>query len=459
MTGYTLEQLQQMNTQPKTGGLTLDQLNAMKVAPQQNIAQSAWQQISESFQGGVAQTSAGAERTRLATNPLTKAEGLLQFGAGLAGAAFSPLAPIINPTIGAGMNFAADKLAQVPAYQRFAANTPEGGAVERILQDITNAGAISGAIGGVKGAKVPADTSLLLYKTLTQRSEASIDNLIVKKFEKGVKPLLPSRTTPAKTRAYREDVVSAVKTIRDNKAGLAFNDEVGGLIKGQTPKTLQELTDAVEQTKKTIFTQYDALAKQAGKAGVGVETSPIVSELNSVIGNKALNLTNPRAVQYAQDIQTRYSQAGKLDAVTVQEVIQNYNKSLEAFYRNPTYDNASHAAIDALVANRLRVALDEGITGLTGTEYAALKAQYGSLKTIERDVIKASLRDARKNVKGLIDFTDIFSGGQVVSGILNLNPASVASGLTQKAIATWIKYLNDPNRAIEQMFNAADKLP
>ena len=146
------------------------------------------------------------------------------------------------------------------------------------------------------------------------------------------------------------------------------------------------------------------------------------------------------------------------DAETVQAVIQNYNKSLEAFYRNPTYDSASQAAIDAMIANRLRTALDDGISGLTGEQYAALKQQYGSLKSMEKDVLRATLRDSRRNVKGLIDFTDIFSGGQVISGILSFNPALIASGVTQKAIAQYIKFLNDPNRAIRQMFEAADEL-
>ena len=298
-----------------------------------------------------------------------------------------------------------------------------------------------------------------IVRNLTTKSEQQIESIIVKKFEKGVKPLLGNKTTPAKLQDYREDILDGVQTIKENKSNLSFNDNAGEVIVGQNPKSLQQFSDAIEQTKKTIFTKYDALAKEAGEAGVRVEMSPIASELDLVINNKALALTNPEAIRYAKETQIRYGKAGKLDAVTAQEVVQNYNKSLEAFYRNPTYDNASQAAIDAILANRVRQALDEGISGLTGSQYKVLKKQYGSLKTIERDVIKATLRDARKNTKGLIDFTDIFSGGQVVNGILSLNPATIAQGLTAKAIAEFYKYLNNPNRAIEKMFNLTEKLP
>ncbi len=303
------------------------------------------------------------------------------------------------------------------------------------------------------------DNTVSLAKKLTQKSEKQIASSVLGNYKAGVKPLINAKTTPSLAAKYDEKVVNAVKTIKDNKAGLVFTDEAGAPITGQSPKTLQQFSDAVEQTKKTVFSQYDDLAKKAGDAGVRVEVAPIGTELDTVINNKALALTNPKAIKYAQELQDRLANTGALDATTAQEVIQNYNKSLEAFYRNPSYDNASQAAIDSLVANKMRETLDAGISGMTGTQYSALKAQYGALKAIEKDVIKAAIRDARKNTKGLIDMTDVFSGGQVVNGILSMNPGMIASGATQKGIAAFYKYLNNPNRAINALFKEADKLP
>lgn len=301
------------------------------------------------------------------------------------------------------------------------------------------------------------DTSLpKLAQTLTRQSESAIENTVLKKFNKGVKPLLPGKTTLAD---YNDDVITAIKTIKENGPNLEFTDDLGEIVKGKLPTSLKELDDSVQQTKRTVFSKYDSLAKQAGEAGITVDSVPIANELDAVIGNKALAITNPKAIEYAEKLKERLTAAGKLDTNTAQDVIKNYNKSLEAFYRNPSYDTASQAAIDALVVNRFRKALDEGITGLTGTKYQALKSQYAALKKIEKDVIKANLRDARKNTKGLIDFSDVFSGGQVVSGIIGLNPQQIAQGLTQKGITEFYKYLNNPNRAIEKMFKASEKLP
>lgn len=340
------------------------------------------------------------------------------------------------------------------AIAEFAAQHKMPGVVSKIAGGIE-----SGANKLESTVNKPFDLAATAVKNMTKKSEQQIEESILSKYEKGVKPSLGTKTTPTKLQNYRDDVVNAVKTIKDNKSNLKFNDADGVEIVGETPKSLQQLADSVEQTKKSVFTKYDTLAKQAGEAGIQVQTKPIAQELDTVINNKALQLTNPNAVKYAKLTQARYAKAGPLDATTAQDVIQNYNKSLEAFYRNPSYDNATQAAIDAMVANNMRKSLDEGITGLTGEQYSALKKQYGALKSIEKDVIKAALRDARSNTKGLIDFTDIFSGGQVVNGILSLNPAQVGAGLAQKGIATFYKYLNNPNRAIEKLFSAAEELP
>ena len=334
----------------------------------------------------------------------------------------------------------------------------EGKGIGEIAKETALGGALGGLGGGILGGSVPVVGKLLKgAKTAILNPVDYIESKILSKYEKGVKPLLPGKTTPSQLKNYRSKVIDAGLTINENKANLNFSDDVGDEVVGQNPKSLQQLADSVEQTKKRVFSEYDTLAKQAGEAGVTVDMAPIASELDSVINNKALAITSPKTIQYAQQAQERLLTAGKLDTVTAQEVVQNYNKSLEAFYRNPSYDNASQAAVDAMLANNMRKALDEGITGLTGTQYQALKNKYASLKAIEKDVIKAALRDARKNVKGLIDFTDIFSGGQVVNGILTMNPAAIAQGFTQKGIASLYKFMTDPNRAIAKMFQSIEK--
>ena len=376
------------------------------------------------------------------------------------------------------------------SYEGWKAESPENARVGRDIEAALNIGlsvpggaAVTGGTklaskGVVKGSELALEKGSEALMKGTQAADRAISKgvsrateminptpseaIVQKYFEKAVRPTITNKGSASQVAKYRENTSSAIDLIRKNKSNLKYADDgaddVAEAVTGQTPKTLQQLSEAVEQTKKTIFKQYDDLAKTAGKQGVKVDMKPIADELDVVLNDRAIQLTNPQALQYAKQVKERFEEAGKLNATVAQDVIAQYNKSLEAFYRNPSYDNASKAAIDALVANKIRQALDEGISGLTGSEYQALKSQYGSLKTIEKDVVKAALRDARKNTKGLIDYTDIFSGGQVLSGLLTLNPALMASGGAQYGIKEFIKHINSPNRSVQKMFDTSQKI-
>lgn len=412
------------------------------------------------------------------------AKAALRTAGDVAGAVFAPVASAVGETLektGAQgviekfADFVGDKVSDWKPLQEFAMKHPNA---EKDFERVLNLLMAGGEKGKINPKRVIEEVKALpaevvsktkeaasgmkeaisqTVKDLTTKSEQQIDSAIVKSFEKGVKPTATGKKTASGLDNFREDVVSAVRTINENKPNLSFMDESGQTISGQNPKTLKELSEAVEQTKKSVFKKYNTLAETAGDAGVKVQIKPIASELDQVINNQALSITNPSAIDYASKLKERLTASGDLDAMVAQDVIQNYNKSLEAFYRNPSYDNASKAAIDAMVANNMRKALDDGISGLTGAQYQALKNQYGALKSIENDVIKAAIRDARRSTKGLIDFSDVFSGGQVINGILTLNPTQIATGLTQKGISEFYKFLNNPNRAIAKMFDVVEK--
>ena len=491
---------------------------ATKPLAEPNVAQKIWsgladigqgsanqllaggQKIYNSISGGLEQTRQGVQGGNMVQAFGGASKMALGSASGLVQSIFAPVTSVLQKTGQATDVHPLTELGKLPTMD---GKSTVGVELKKVIEahpeaaeNIMDAVNVFGALYGAKFADPILNANLKkapgVYKSafsdiasqpgkliddLTAKSEAQINSAIIKNFEKGVKPLLPGKTTPTKLSKYRDDVVEGINTIKNNKKNLTYVDDGADQliepITGKSPETVQQFATAIEQTKKSIFAEYDGLAKQAGKDGLKIDTKPLASELDVVINNRALQLTNPGAITYARSLKDRFTKGLEtlepggsaktintaIDAQTAQDVIQNFNKSLEAFYRNPNYDNASHAAIDAMLVNKLRQSLDDGITGLTGVEYQSLKNQYGSLKAIERDVTKAALRDARKNIKGLIDFTDIFSGGQVVNGILSLNPAQIASGLTQKALAEFYKYLNNPNRAIKAMFEAAEEVP
>jgi len=289
-------------------------------------------------------------------------------------------------------------------------------------------------------------------------SDAALQKRIQEQFQKAIKPTVRGKENLGQVDKYKNDILTATDVITKNKENLKFADDIGEVVTGRTPESLKEFSESITQTKEKVFKEYDALAKAAGEKGLQIDVAKLSNELDTVINDKALQLSNPEAVKYAQGVKERFSQAGPLTADEAQNVIKNYNNSLQAFYRNPTPEGLTRNAVDALMVNQVRKSLDEGIEGLTGKQYQALKNQYGALRTIEKDVLNATLRDARRNTAGLIDFTDIFTGGQLVTSLASGNVAGIAGAATQRGIKSYFKYLNDPNNVVKKMFQTADKL-
>lgn len=326
---------------------------------------------------------------------------------------------------------------------------------EAILNILTLGGGKAIEAPLVAEGKAIGKDALNVTKNLLSPTEEAVQTNIQKLFQKSIKPT--AKKTLGQGEKYQNDVISALRTIKSKSDSLNIVDDTGELVTGRTPQTINELAQAVDQTKKTVFEEYDSLAKLANKTGAKIDAKPIADEVAKVAQNRALQITNPEIIKYAENWAERLRTLDVLDTETTQAVIQNLNNNLQAFYKNPTYESASRVAVDAGVANNFRQALDTAIQSATGQEYQVLKNQYGALKAIENDVVRASARDARKNVKGLLDYSDIFTSGQMIAGITSLNPMMFTKGAVERIIKEGIKRLNDPNRAIKNIFTQLGK--
>lgn len=300
---------------------------------------------------------------------------------------------------------------------------------------------------------------------------ATLEGVIDTGIDKGIRPGIEGNRTFAQSSQYHKRAQQAVKTIIDNHAqgALKLTDEFGE-VTPTLPKNLRQFSQAIDQSKRNIYEQYNKMAVESGESGAVVDLSPIPNELMSVANNRALQKAAPGVAEYAKSRAQAFSGDGaKTDGITsrrsntftteeAQQAIAIYNQSLEAFNKNPSYDTASRAYIDSLIVNHLRKGLDASIEKATGPGYQALKNEYGALKTIEKDVSRRAIVDARKNPKGLLDFSDVFSGGQVINGLLSMNPAVVGSGIASKVIANIYKLKNDPNKIVSKMFDKAGKM-
>lgn len=389
-------------------------------------------------------------------------------GSKLAESALSPLggatlvaslaAPMIGiPARAMALGGAALMTPQIAGHITSAIQTKDP---EQRAENLTQAAGLGlGAYGALREGILPSRGMGLPAKAIegwTPEQSASVDSMIANKFTKAIRPSVVGKSGASDIEAYNARAVDAVKSVIANKGNLSLVDK-NLEPSGKLPATLNEFTQAVEQTKKSIFDKYNALQKQAGQQGAKVDLNPIVSELKLVASKPEVNDLHPEVAKFASDMADTLQNRGPVDPALAQSYIASLNGDLETFYKNPTAENTAKAPVQAMMAKLLRKGMDESITKSTAPGYQELKNQYGALASIENDVAHRAVVDARRNSKGLLDYTDIASASDLVRGIATGNPADIALSATKKGVAEYLKFRNNPNSIVKSMFYGADK--
>lgn len=446
------------------------------------LAKNYGNEVGGAFNSSIDYAKSGYNEAAHAKNPWELIQGSTKLAAGGIGSLFSPLAPIGNHIVSPVVNAAADKISDIPAVQKFAMS-PAGETTSSVVGTVGDVANIAGAVAGVgnpteslsnvkgiannitdKTGELVGKGQDLLAKS-PERLAAESDHKIVNSFNKGIKPSVAGKGTASQVTKFNSKVLDAVKTITQNKTGLNITDEFGDAT-GSLPKSPRELSQAIEQTKQQVFNQYDALTKAAGEKGFSLQLKPVATELEKIASNPVINDLHPELAAYAKQRAATLSDRAIYSPAQAQTAIQNLNKSLESFYKNPSYETASKASVDAMIANNLNKGLDDVIEGASPeaaaarkemgeSTYKELKAKYGALKTIEKDVNRRAQVLARKTTGGL-SFGDVFSAEQVIHGITSMNPAAILAGAGIKGTISLWKYLNNPDRYIKKMFNEAE---
>lgn len=344
------------------------------------------------------------------------------------------------------------------AWAGFAKENPDEAMMLETIFNVSAFGATKKAAGAVEKEvlDIGADAWQYASKMNPNIADKAMLREVRKGMLKGARPGVEGKRTFSQAEGYYKKAKSAVEAIIENKGALRLTDDFGDVVTGKLPENLPQFSQAISQAKNTIYNKYDDLAKQT--TGQVIDTADIVSELRKTAANKSAKVASPYAARHAELMADRLEDAGKLTATEAQEIVQDFNIMLSAYYQNPNRTSAVKNVIDASVANHLRKKLDDAIGAATGVEYQSLKNQYGALKAIERDVNRRMVVDGRKEVKGLLDYSNLFSSAEMVRAVLTQSGSGMAAAATTKGIAAWYKKLKDPNKAIKQMFKNSETI-
>jgi hypothetical protein len=306
-----------------------------------------------------------------------------------------------------------------------------------------------------EGIDVASDAARLVTgEAMPRVLDTQLKKVVEDNVWKMIRPSVFKKKTPSHMKGYLDDVKEAVVTITKNKKNLGLVDEYGKAVE-KLPENLWELSTAIDNTKKQIFTAYDDMARAAGDAPVNVDD--IVAELRDYAASPKVQAIRRSAANKADEL-ADFLEKTPQTASDIQELIKDINVELQPFYRNPTPGEAKISAVYETLNNKLRSRIDDHIASSQGEGYRNLKRQYKALKSIEDEVGHRAIINARANQKRLMDFTDIYTGAQVMETLVAGGAAPAAKGAAVFTLKGIYKNLNDPNRFVKNMFKKTDKI-
>lgn len=313
--------------------------------------------------------------------------------------------------------------------------------------DLGPAGEIGGAIaGGTLGASRSLKKAIAPHTT-----HQEVLNQAKYNYQKAIRPPKGGTVSASQYKANMDKAAIGMEEIVHNNR--AMNKSM--------PDSLVTFAEGVEEARKNVFKEYSALSKDATSKGLTVNIEPVIKDLEQMKSSKAVKAFGRQTVKHVDDLidQVKAFQSGTPSEI--EDAIRLLNQDVKGFYSGRNVGlNESSAGITDTVARYLRATLDDTIEKATGQEYQALKNRYGALRSIEKDVTGAAIRDATSSGLKLADFSDMFSISKGVYAVSKLDPAGAAAAAAMYSTKRWLKKAADPNKKVRKLFkNLDNKLP
>lgn len=396
-------------------------------------------------------------------NPINFAEGAIKAGAGIIDTAFSPVSaatePIIKPTLGRAVNFAADKISNNSSVQKFA-NSKAGQITSRVAEDVNNLNTIAGAVVGSKtvgklGSKFTGAASEIgtfagkargvesptvnafktAVKDVSPTYEHIINDQIVKAFDltqNDVKNILSSTGNHvgdfvAKHNLIGDTVESSQKLLQDfyQKNYKTVRSEINKVTTEYKPSSIPRYTEALKELQKKI-TDVPGLQK-------------VSNQVNQLLDKKTIKLADIQtAKELMDDHFSLYKVTGDVGEGIAKKGLNNIRKDLRGFIEKEVKNNNGKDIFDL----NNKVSTSQSILG-----------------AIEDRTTRASTRQ-----KITLSDLSLFGSGSLAGspfvGIgLVFAKKILESPSVRLRIANYLKTLSAAKRAKIQATMAAGKIP
>lgn len=280
-----------------------------------------------------------------------------------------------------------------------------------------------------------------------------IDRKLVRDYRGLVNTRRPDQLSAKQLKLQDQRITTAFDSIIDAKNDISFSDANGVPQRpGQTPRSLENLSEGIDALEHSIYENYTAAAQRAGQQGVRVPLGPTADHIEQLVNAPHMRLFDRGIRNKLLETAAELRAEGAMNPLQMQNTIQHLNARTKGVQ---TAESISENAVMAQALHTMRQTLNTTMEqALQGPQYAALRAQYGALRSIRDDVANA-LRKEWGNKPGLIDrASDHVFWLNAAHGLVTLNPAAIGNAVALKSAQALTKYLRSNNRAVTRMFNA-----
>jgi len=327
-------------------------------------------------------------------------------------------------------------------------------------------------LGLENAAKNSAKNALMDVRTVADKTGASIPQAlgiqtvplakrVSNKIRQTVSEVIDlsgeGKSRPKQRMAYLDRAESAIGDIVANKDNLTFVDLNGKALSHKLPTNpdtaLMDMTQAIEQTKQSIWPEVEIAMQDAANIGKTVSTKQAIANIQQYISSPSI-VSRPDSgtiIKQGKKMVEYYQKVGELDPLTAQTIIKDRNTTLQAMKRfiSTSLSDTDKAGLYAAEKS----GLNDSFRQVIGNEATGALQRYGNLLEIEDDFNKMIHTRLQK---GGVDYAATWG---VLEGVKTLaghafNPSALGAA---HVVSEFRKASRGAGKKISKMFELVEK--
>jgi len=369
-------------------------------------------------------------------------------GSGAVQAATSPFIaaaePVIKPTVGAAVNYTADKISNSKSVQKYA-NSQYGQDLSNVFQTVSDYNDIAGALVSPNAAskatsKLTSAVGNTVDRVATKASSA-VDNVASKakgfSNPSGTIRNIVNDAVPTGDRLVNSNVTKAL----DLTAGDAstffqnFNEDVGrfiadrNLIRGTKAETVSAIDDFYKQN-------YTAVRSEIGKVTTQYKPSQVPRYIEALKSVKQMTEGVPGLQKASVEVDNLLSKKGNITLADVQRVKELVDKYHSIYKRSGDVADGRTAEGLNNIRSEIKTFIESEVKKNSGADIGQFNKNVGASRELLDMVEVRSPRGLTKSNLGMGDWATMGAGAAVTFPVLGpLAPlGGIAALFVKKAI-------------------------